>query len=208
MRVLVACEFSGTVRDSFIKRGHDAWSCDLDGVEPEGEFLDNHIKGDCLGVISDNWDLIIAHPPCTYLTNAGARWLYDERYPNRKQHREQAAEFFMKLYNAPSPRVAVENPVGYMSKAFRKPDQIVRPYEYGHNATKATCLWLRGLPKLSPTNVIEPIPHTSKSGRKWCKWFFDSSLISDLKERSKFRNRTFQGIADAMADQWGRVEEV
>lgn len=198
MKVLVACEYSGVVRDAFLTKGHDAMSCDLMDTDSSGP----HYKGDVFDIIENGWDLMIAHPPCTFLCTSGARWLDDPRYPNRREDRERAAEFFMKLYHAPIPKVCCENPAGYMTPYFRKPDQYVKPYEYGHPTTKKTGLWLKNLPKLTPTNIVTPEVHITPSGRVWDKWFFESSVLP-LKDRMKFRSKTFKGIAEAMADQWG-----
>lgn len=194
MRVLIACEFSGTVREAFRKLGHDAWSCDL----LETDVLGQHIQGDVLEVMnSGKWDLMIAHPPCTYLTVSGNKWMkpeFKERFPTRIQDRVDAIEFFMKLINAPIPMIAVENPIGIMSSNFRKPDQILQPWQYGHGETKATCLWLKGLPKLTSTDVVE--------GRVQ-----KLHLLPPSPDRWKLRSKTYQGIADAMADQWGKLKE-
>ena len=181
MRVLVACEFSGTVRDAFAALGHDAWSCDLLPTDKPG----NHIQGDVLPVLSDSWDLMIAHPPCTHLAVSGARWFKD-----KQAEQQEAIQFFMQLAEAPIQRIAIENPVCIMSSRWRKPDQVIQPWQFGHGETKATCLWLKNLPKLVPTNIVEGrearIHKMSPGPNRW-------------KERSK----TFQGIADAMAAQWG-----
>ena len=148
MRVLVACEFSGVVRRAFRARGHEAWSCDLLEAEDAGE---GHLREDVLDVIwGETWDLVIAHPPCTHLSVSGARWFKDKR---RAQH--ESATFAWLLMCAPAPRVAVENPVSVLSTMIRKPDQIIQPWQYGHGETKATCLWLKGLPELQPTDVVE-----------------------------------------------------
>lgn len=205
MKVLVACEFSGAVRDAFSKLGHDATSCDLLPTEKPGK----HYQGDVFDIINDGWDLMIAHPPCTYLTLAGNRWFkpeYKERYPNRQKQREDAIEFFLRLSEAKIPKIAIENPISIMSTAFRKPDQIIQPYQFGHPSVKATCLWLRGLPKLSQTNIVEPEYVTLKDGKKYSKWSSDTFKLP--KEiRWKERSKTFHGIAQAMADQWGSVTE-
>lgn len=201
MKVLIACEESATVREAFSKLGHEAWSCDLQETRIPG----NHYKGDVFDIINENWDLMIAHPPCTFLTVSAARWIYDYRYPNRKRDQEEAIDFFLRLYNSPIKYIAIENPVGKMSTAFRKPDQILKPYEYGDPSTKKTCLWLKNLPKLIPTNIIETEYHYSKSGKKWDKWYFQTSLISNLEERRRVRSKTFQGIANAMAQQWSNL---
>ena len=181
MRVLVACEFSGAVREAFRARGHDAWSCDLLETEIPGQ----HIVGDVLGVIGDGWDLMIAHPPCTYLEVSGARWWKD-----KQQEQADALEFVRALMAAPIDRIALENPISKISSAIRKPDQIVQPWQFGHGETKATCLWLKGLPKLRPTDVVEgrepKVHHMAPGPNRW-------------RERS----RTYAGIAKAMAQQWG-----
>lgn len=197
MRVLVACEFSGTVRDAFIARGHQAVSCDLLPTEKPGP----HIVGDVLDILDDGWDLMIAHPPCTYLT-CSAEWAYsDGPYhqnvgPNtlvsapRRAAREEALEFFRTLLNAPIDRIAIENPVGVASTRIRKPDQTVQPWQFGHGEVKRTCFWLKGLRKLVPTNIVsgrEPRVH----------------MMSPSADRWKLRSITFPGIASAMADQWG-----
>lgn len=181
MRVLVACEFSGVVRDAFRARGHDAMSCDLLPSDRPGP----HYEGDVLDVIGDGWDLMIAHPPCTYLAVSGARWFKD-----RKREQFAALRFVADLMDAPVPRIAVENPVSVISSHIRKPDQIVQPWMFGHGETKATCLWLKGLPKLEPTNVVD--------GRE-----ARIHRMSPGPDRGKLRSITYQGIADAMADQWG-----
>lgn len=195
-RVLVACECSGRVRDAFRKIGHDAWSCDL---QPSDTASDYHIQGDVVDVIGRGWDLMIAHPPCTYLCVTGNRWFkedYIKTHPTRPQDRLDAIEFFMLFANSTVPRVCVENPIGIMSTRFQKPSQIIQPYQFGHSASKATCLWLKNLPKLVSTCVVEPdLKPVGKHGKKVSHWYATST--------SKQRSETFQGIADAMADQWG-----
>ena len=181
MRVLVACEFSGAVREAFRARGHDAWSCDLLETEIPGQ----HIVGDVLGVIGDGWDLMIAHPPCTHLAVSGARWWKD-----KQQEQADALEFVRRLMVAPIERIAIENPVSKISSAIRKPDQIVQPWQFGHGETKATCLWLKGLPKLRPTDVVE--------GRE-----AKVHRMPPGPNRWRERSRTYAGIAKAMAQQWG-----
>lgn len=182
MRVLVACEFSGTVRDAFTRAGHSAASCDLLDSETPGE----HYKGDVLQVLkSTSWDLLIAHPPCTHLAVSGARW-----FKNKKAEQAEAIEFFMALANAPVRRIAIENPVCIMSTRWRKPDQIIQPWQFGHGEVKATCLWLQGLQPLVPTNIVDgrhPRVHRMPPG----------------ENRWKERSRTYAGIAEAMASQWG-----
>ena len=204
MRVLIACEFSGAVRDAFIGGGHDAMSCDLLPNETPGP----HYQGSVMDILNDGWDLMIAHPPCTYLTLTGNKWFrpeYAERFPTRHKDREDAVEFFMALANAPIPKIAIENPIGIMSSRYRKPNQIIQPWEYGHETTKATCLWLKGLPNLTPTNIVSKGEVViSKSGNRMSRWYYETSKIT-LKGglRAKARSVTFQGIADAMASQWG-----
>lgn len=183
MKVLIACEFSGIVRDAFIARGHDAMSCDLLETEAPGP----HYKGDVRDVIHYPWDLMIAHPPCTDLAVSGARHFEAKRMDGRQQ---ASVSFFMELAKADIPMIAIENPVCIISSLWRKPDQIIHPWQFGHGETKATCLWLKGLTTLTPTNIVEgrePRVHRMPPSRD--RW----------KERSK----TFQGIADAMAQQWG-----
>jgi len=202
MRVLVACEFSGTVRDAFTKQGHYAMSCDLEPSTSNG----NHYQGNVLDIINDDWDLMIAHPPCTYLTVTGNKWMkpeFAERFPTRQQDREDAVNFFLKLANAPIEKICIENPIGIMSTRFQKPNQIIQPYHFGHNASKSTCLWLKNLPLLEHTDVVDKGEFiTYKSGKRVSKWYADAANLSP-SERAKVRNTTFQGIADAMADQWG-----
>lgn len=199
MKILIACEFSGTVREAFRKRGHDAWSCDIIDTDIPGK----HITGDVLDILDQDWDMMIAFPPCTYLTVTGNKWFkpeYASRFPDRPQRREAAIQFFQSLYEAPIDKIAIENPVGIMSSILRKPDQIIQPYQFGHPEPKKTCLWLKNLPLLIPTNIVEPEYHISKSGKKLASWYFKPS---NTPERAKMRNKTFQGIANAMANQWG-----
>lgn len=180
MRILVACEYSGTVRDAFAARGHDAWSCDLLPTERPGQ----HIQGDVLSVLENDWDLMIAHPPCTYLAASGARWWKD-----RQSEQLDALRFVNVLINCGIPKIALENPIGKISKHFRKPDQIIQPWQFGHGETKATCLWLKGLPKLTPTSVVD--------GRE-----ARVHRMPPSPDRWKNRSRTYTGIANAMAEQW------
>ena len=181
MRILIGCEFSGRVRDAFIDRGHDAVSCDLEPSEAPGP----HIQGDILEVLNDSWDMLIAFPPCTYLASSGARW-----FSSRLDKQLEAIEFFKKLYFANIPKIAIENPIGVMSTKLRKPDQIIQPWQFGHGETKATCLWLKNLPKLVPTNIVPGREHK-----------IHKMPPSNL--RSKLRSLTYTGIAAAMAEQWG-----
>lgn len=183
MRVLVACEFSGTVRDAFARRGCEAWSADLLDTESPG----NHYKGPVQDVLSQGWDLMVAHPPCTHLAVSGARW-----WKGRESEQEDALAFVRLLLDAPIPRIALENPVGRISTAIRKPDQIIQPWMFGHPETKATCLWLKGLPPLRPTRVVD-----GRAGRVHRE--------PPGPDRWKRRSRTLLGIAEAMADQWGRM---
>ena len=186
MKVLVACEFSARVRDEFSANGHDAWSCDF--LPSEGDPA-KHIRDDVLEHLGDGWDLMIAHPPCTHLAVSGARWWKD-----KEVEQKEAVEFFMAMIEAPIPRIAVENPIGHMSTAYRKPDQIIQPWQFGHGETKATCLWLKNLPKLQPTNIVE-----GREGKVW--------KMPPGPNRWMNRSRTYQGIADAMAEQWGRTND-
>ena len=199
MRVLIACEYSGIVRDAFAERGHDAWSCDILPSDSEGQ----HLTGDVLQFLDMGWDLMIAHPPCTYLTVTGNKWYkpeYRDRFPTREQDRETAVRFFMALADANIDRIAIENPVGIMSTKWRKPDQIIQPFEFGHPEPKKTCLWLKNLWRLVPTKMVEPDYMISKSGKRLARWYYQPSYTP---ERQKMRNTTFRGIANAMAEQWG-----
>ena len=200
MKVLISCEESQTVCKAFRNQGHEAYSNDI--IECSGGHFEWHLQMDAFEAIKlKNWDLMIAHPPCTFLASSGARWLYDKRYTNRIKDREKAAEFFMKLINCNIPKIAIENPIGYMSTYYRKPDQIIQPYWFGEEKQKSTCLWLKNLPKLFPTNIVDKGKmHITKSGKKIPEWY---SLLINNKDRQKIRSKTFQGIADAMASQWG-----
>lgn len=180
MKVLVACEFSGVVRDAFRARGHDAWSCDLLPSETYGP----HYQRDVRDVLGYGWDLMIAHPPCTHLAVSGARWFKD-----KVQEQAEALEFVRLLLDAPIERIALENPISIISSRIRKPDQIIQPWQFGHGEVKATCLWLKNLPKLEPTNVVE--------GR-----YAKVHLMPPGPDRWKERSRTYAGIAEAMASQW------
>lgn len=190
MKVLVACECSGRVREAFRRRGHDAWSCD---IKPSEDDSPHHIQGDVLDIMGWGWDMMIAHPPCTYLSYAGTRhW----NNPGRAELREEALGFFLRLYNAEIEKVCVENPVGYMNTVFRKPDQIIHPYYWGGTDLKRTCLWLKGLPLLTYEHRDKPAPLYRLSTGK-CVYFTD-----DTKNPTD-RSRTFSQIAEAMASQWG-----
>lgn len=211
MKILVACEYSGRVREAFRKLGHDAWSCDILPADDNSPY---HIQDDVLKHLNEGWDMMIAHPPCTYLSSAGNRWFNVDRYGDkalqRKQDRQEALEFVKALYNCSIPLVTVENPVGYLSSAFRKPDQIVQPYQFGEPHVKPTCLWLKGLEPLkhtTPTAVKpEPLGTTIRKPSKYYKGGeVKKHYFTQLaKSRSGHeRSYTFQGIADAMAAQWG-----
>jgi len=248
MKILVACEFSGRVRDAFRAKGHDAWSCDILDTESwekvvfaselslcpmcEEEVWCNihnkhyadcscigpiqddviykeldgvlygakHIKGDVLEVLNDDWDMIIAFPPCTHLAVSGAKWFEQKRKDGRQQ---QGIDFFMLFVNANCGRIAIENPVGIMSTIWRKPDQIIQPWQFGEPFSKKTCLWLKGLSPLIPTKIVDKGEQvTFKSGKSMPKWYSDAFRLPP-EERAKVRSQTFQGIADAMAEQWG-----
>jgi hypothetical protein len=195
MKVLIACEFSGTVRDAFLRRGHEAMSCDLLPTETEGP----HYQGDVRDVLDYPWDLMIAHPPCTDLAVSGAAWFAKKRMVGAQQ---ASASFFMKLAKADIPRIAIENPVCIMSRLWRKPDQILQPWMFGHTEQKATCLWLKGLKSLQPTkNVHQEMMTLPKNKRERLHYLPPSA------DRWKLRSETYQGIADAMADQWGLPDQ-
>ena len=182
MRILIACEYSGTVRDAFINAGHDAISCDLLPSESPGP----HYQGDVTDILNDGFDMMIAHPPCTHLAVSGARWFH-----LKQQEQAEALDFVRLLMNAPIPRIAIENPVSIISSRIRKPDQVIQPWQFGHGETKATCLWLKGLPKLTPTNIVE--------GRE-----ARIHKMPPSPDRWKLRSTTYKGIAAAMAQQWGQ----
>jgi hypothetical protein len=181
MKVLVACEFSGIVREAFAARGHEAWSCDLLPTEQPGQ----HYQQDVRSLLSLGWDLLIAHPPCTHLAVSGARW-----FKNKVSEQKEALFFVQELLDAPVPKIALENPVSVISSYIRKPNQIIQPWQFGHGETKTTCLWLKGLPKLQPTNIVKGRePRVHKMPPSPLRW----------KERS----RAYLGVASAMAEQWG-----
>ena len=192
MKVLVACEYSGVVREAFAKRGHDAWSCDL---LPTDQPSDKHIQGDVLEVINDGWDLIIAHPPCTHLSLSGAKYWAEKRADGRQQ---AAIKFVEDIWDSDCPLICIENPVGALTKHSKlgKASVYIQPYEFGHAEQKRTGLWLKGLPKLKGTKFIDVkgLPNKERHRLHW---------LPPSKDRWKIRSTTFQGIADAMADQWG-----
>lgn len=197
-RILIACEFSGIIRDAFIERGFDAWSCDLEPSEQPG----NHIQGDVRSILDDDWDLIIAHPPCTYFAVSGNRWFNDERYEDRFVKRQEALDFFLLFVHNKCVNIAIENPKGTISTLYRKPDQIIHPWWFGDPVAKGTCLWLKGLPKLIPTNIVNVEYVTMSNGKRFSKWEYEISKLP-YKQRPIARSRTFKGIAKAMASQWG-----
>lgn len=220
MKVLIACEESQRVCMAFRGRGHEAYSCDLEPCS--GGHNEWHICQDVIPLLNGNaefttadgtthkidgkWDLIIAHPPCTFLTVSGNRWfneaVYGDRAVQRKLHRDEGISFFMRFVNADCDKIAIENPIGIMSTFYRKPDQIIQPYHFGDPARKATCLWLRGLPLLHPTDIVEPELIMCRNGKTFSPWHYNT-LSLPAKERSKERSKTFIGIARAMAEQWG-----
>jgi hypothetical protein len=196
MKVLVACEYSGRVRDAFIRMGHDAMSCDLLPTDSPGP----HYQGDVFDIIQQGWDLMIAHPPCTYLSVSGLHW--NKRDSARAEKTEQALEFVMRLLSADIPRIALENPISCISSRIRKPDQIIQPWQFGHDASKSTCLWLKGLPPLKPTGLV---PGRVVGGKaRWANQTDSGqNRLGPSEDRWKIRSTTYQGIADAMANQWG-----
>jgi site-specific DNA-cytosine methylase len=198
MRVLVACEFSGTVRDAFLRRGHYALSCDL--LPCTSQTPGDHYEGDVRDVLDDGWDLMIAHPPCTYLSVSGMHWTV--RGLRDPKLTEDALEFVRLLLNAPIKQIALENPVSVISSRIRKPDQIIAPYEFGHDASKKTCLWLKNLPQLKATEIIEPRIINGK--KRWGNQTDSGqNKLTPSADRWKLRSKTYEGIAEAMATQWG-----
>ena len=197
MKILVACESSGTVRDAFIRAGHDAMSCDMLPTERPGP----HYQGDVLDVLYEHWDMLIGHPPCTYLSVSGMHWT--TRGLRDPKLTEDALAFARLLMDAPIDRIAIENPVSIISSRIRKPDQIIQPYEFGHDASKKTCLWLKNLPLLRPTEYVEPRVVDGK--RRWSNQTDSGqNKLAPSADRWKLRSKTYQGIADAMAEQWGK----
>jgi hypothetical protein len=203
MRVLVACEFSGVVRRAFRERGHEAWSCDLLPAEDDSPY---HVRGDALNLLGEGWDMMIGHPECTYLCNSGVRWLFGgrgtKRDPVRWAKMEAAARFFLRLWQAQIPRIALENPImhGYAREVIgAESSQIVQPYMFGHGETKATCFWLKGLPRLLPTHADAPLFGVSAVSERVAR----IHLEPPGPDRWKNRSRTYEGIAVAMAEQWG-----
>ena len=205
MKVLVACEESQAVCNEFRKLGHEAYSCDI--VPCSGGHPEWHLQQDVLPLLKEKWDMIIAFPPCTYLTVTGNRWFnidrYGEKAIQRHKDRKEAIDFFMAFANADCEQIAIENPVGIMSSEWRKPNQIINPWQFGDAFEKKTCLWLKGLPELTPTNIVE-IPPRKKfdSGKSMPSWYAEAWHLPK-EERAKLRSKTFPGIARAMAEQWG-----
>lgn len=198
MRVLIACEYSGVVRDAFLRAGHYAMSCDL--LPCESSASGDHYQGDVRDILDHDWDLMVAHPPCTYLSVSGMHWT--RRGLRDPQLTEDALAFVRALLEAPVPRIALENPVSIISSRIRKPDQIIQPWQFGHDASKKTCLWLKGLPPLQPTSIVEP---RIVNGRQRWGNQTDSgqNRLGPSDDRWKIRSATYDGIAQAMADQWG-----
>ena len=218
MKILIACEESQAVCKEMRRLGHECYSCDI--IECSGGYPEWHIMQDVIPLLNGNcafktmdgvehsidgkWDMIIAHPPCTYLTLAGNKWYkpeFKERFPNRLMQRQQAVDFFMKFVIADCERIAIENPVGIMSSVYRKPDQYIEPYQFGDAEKKKTGLWVKGLKKLEHTNIVEPVIIHCKSGANEPRWHMETMKLPP-EERSKARSKTFPGIARAMAEQW------
>lgn len=192
MKILIACEFSGIVRTAFQQNGHDAWSCDLLPSDLPGQ----HIQADILSVLDKGWDMMIAHPPCTYLCSSGLHW--NTKMPKRQQKTLEAILFVQSLMYANIPMIAIENPIGCLSTRIRKPDQIIQPWQFGHPESKSTCLWLKNLPKLTPTNIL------TKPGKYWANQTpTGQNKLGPSPDRWKLRSITYKGIAEAMANQWG-----
>tara|TARA_R110000772_G_scaffold2839_1_gene10327 strand:- start:37141 stop:37791 length:651 start_codon:yes stop_codon:yes gene_type:complete len=205
VKILLACEESQAVTKEFRKRGHDAYSCDI--LDESGGHPEWHLQGDVTKLLTLKWDMIIAFPPCTFLTVTGNRWFNVEKYGDKARQRvidrEEAVAFFKMFADTDCPRIAIENPVGVMSSRWRKPDQIVNPYQFGDPFEKKTCFWLKGLPKLESTDVVTPPPRTKfSSGKSMPSWYADAWKLPK-EERAKLRSKTFPGIAAAMAEQWG-----
>jgi hypothetical protein len=198
VRVLVACEFSGIVRDAFTEQGHEAWSMDLVPTERPGL----HLEGEVQALLDVEWDLLVAHPPCTYLASSGERWLKGN--PARQALRVEARAFVLQLWHSRAKRVAIENPIGHLSTSWQRPTQIVQPFWFGHPEWKSTCLWLRNLPKLVPTLIVEP-DCTSGGGKKPGRVSSRIHRLPPSPTRQRERSRTFKGLAEAMALQWGNL---
>lgn len=205
MKILIACEYSGRVRDAFAKLGQDVTSCDI--LPSEGDPNGKHYQGDVRDILNNGWDMMIGFPECTYLCGSGIHW--NKRRPERATKTEKAVEFFRLLYDAPIPLIALENPVGIISSRIRKPDQIIQPFQFGEDASKSTCLWLKGLPKLVGTDWVNPrvVNFPDKpSVRRWSNQTDSGqNKLGPSETRAKTRSLTYQGIADAMAAQWGSL---
>jgi hypothetical protein len=198
MKILIACEQSGTVRDAFIAAGHDAMSCDILPSDKPGP----HYQGDVLDVLGNGWDMMIAHPPCTYLATSGLHW--NKRRPERAQQTEDALRFVREFLVSDIEHIALENPIGCISSRIRKPDQIIQPWMFGHDASKATCLWLKNLPLLCRTKYVGPRIVNNKE--RWANQTDSGqNRLPPSADRAKIRSVTYQGIADAMAAQWGSL---
>ena len=205
MQVLVACEYSGVVRDAFIRAGHDAMSCDLLPCDPGSENPDLHWRGNALEIIWAGWDLMIAHPPCTYLSASGLHW--NNKVPGRADKTKWALQFVQALMSAPIHKICIENPVGCISTKIRKPDQYIQPHEYGHDASKKTGLWLKGLDRLVPSKHIDP--RIVGGRRRWANQTDSGqNRLGPSDDRWKIRSTTYRGIAEAMAHQWGSHESI
>jgi len=206
VKILVACEESQAVTKEFRKLGHEAYSCDI--LPCSGGHAEWHIQKDIKEVLQNNWDMIIAFPPCTYLTVTGNRWFNIEKYGEKaiKRHkdRKDAITFFMMIANANCKKIVIENPIGVMSTIWKKPEQIIQPFYFGHEARKATCLWIKGLPNLVPTNIVEPRIITLKNGKTFSEDYMKGVKRSKAGEASVERSKTYAGIAKAMAEQWGK----
>lgn len=202
MKVLVACEWSGAVRDAFSSAGHLAYSCDLEGVETEGEYAGQHLYGDARDYLDRGWDLLIAFPPCTHLAVSGARY-----FAQKQAAQAEAVAFVRTLMAAPIPRIAIENPVGVLSTKIRRPDQIIQPWQFGHPESKATCLWLKNLAPLTPTNILKATRFRDTKTHRVPVWDNQTpsgqNKLGPSERRAKIRGRTYRGVADAMAAQWG-----
>ena len=205
MKILIACEESQTVCRAFRSKGHEAYSCDI--LECSGGHPEWHFRKDVSELLEEKWDMIISFPPCTYLTVTGNRWFNIERYgekaTERHKNRKEAIDFFMLFANANCEKIVIENPVGVMSSLWRKPNQIINPFQFGDPFEKKTCLWIKGVQDLKATNIVKPPPRAEfKSGKTMPAWYADAWKLPK-EERAKLRSKTFQGIAGAMADQWG-----
>lgn len=207
MKVIIGFECSGIVRDAFLEIGCDAISCDLKPTQRPGP----HYEGDIFDILYEDWDLGIFHPPCTFLTITGNKWMkpeYKDRFPNREKDREDAVNLFMKIARCGIKKMCIENPVGIMSTRWRKPDQIIQPYQFGHVEPKQTCLWLKKLPALAPTKLMVPDYHITKSGKRLPKWYAYADKSKGQEHRAEIRSKTFPNIAKQMAKQWNNYNNI